>query len=536
MQFATMFSYDPSQLAYANTEYPTHYMNLLYTPSKAISLMVAGKAFHKLPRMKSYGRYPANNQFGDFRVSEDENLSEMNSETEFLFSHSTASIPRNAAALQHIAGCGHSPVVTYDGTGAYFLDKQEEGVWKFEVYPDVLWLRDPFEPTSLSRQVARLFWNERRIKINLPDLEENYSLFSSSNPDLKYDRNVSHEYLVKPGKYIVTRNNIGKNRLAKYFDRNEKFLDGLYIPPGINSGVYAVNTSAEFADTSDPSAFRFQIAGDRGIAQASLFIKRFGWHGFAKFKLKNVGGFEYALADTPKILQTGRLEYCIAVESEGNVRTFPGGMQRTPDQPDFLESALWSLMIVNPPDAVSILDVSRDIKDLVFPHFDGSIKYSANLQFGSKSNETSLAVHINFLAASHKAFGAQLNVRENLKPFAAQLENYKTLVLRARSTGDSPCSMGVHLVLEDGQCFSSSLKLKNHWQDQELPLSAFQAGNSLLLPNSYPLFLPQIWNSPARDSNNEFKLSDLEFIQIVVNPADGIKETEFEVVSVMLKK
>jgi len=486
--------------------------------------------------MKSYGTFPANNQFDDFRVSDEENLSEMNTETEFLCSHSTASIPRNAAALQHIAGCGNSPVVTYDGTGAYFLDKQEEGVWKFEVYPDVLWLRDPFEPTSLSRQVARLFWNERIIKITLPDLEENYSLFSINSPDVKIDRNSSYEYLVKPGKYIVVRNNIGKNRLEKYFDKNENFLGGLYIPPGIDPGVYVVNKSKKFSGSSDLSAFRFQIAGDKKIAHASLFIKRFGWRGFAKFNLKNVGGFEYALADTPKILHTGRLEYCVAVESEGKVTSFPGGMQSSPDQPDFPDGNIWSLMVVDPPEAVAILDVSRDIKDLVFPHFDRSRKYSTNLLCGSRSNETALSVHINFLAKSALPFGFQMNVSENLRPFAAQLENYKTVVLRARSTGDSACSMGMNLLLADGRCFSSSIRLKNQWQDQELSLSEFQTGNALLLPNSYPLFLPQIWKSPAGGSKNEFMLSDLEFIQLVVNPADGATETDFDVVSVVLKK
>ncbi|MGZ3845524.1 MAG: membrane or secreted protein, partial [Flavisolibacter sp.] len=48
-QWATQFAYDPTALAYANTEYQTHYLNLLYTPSKAISLLIASKAFHKLP-------------------------------------------------------------------------------------------------------------------------------------------------------------------------------------------------------------------------------------------------------------------------------------------------------------------------------------------------------------------------------------------------------------------------------------------------------------------------------------------------------
>ncbi len=44
-QWATQFAYDPMATAYANTEYQTHYLNLAYTPSKAISLLIASKHF-----------------------------------------------------------------------------------------------------------------------------------------------------------------------------------------------------------------------------------------------------------------------------------------------------------------------------------------------------------------------------------------------------------------------------------------------------------------------------------------------------------
>ncbi|HVK96927.1 MAG TPA: hypothetical protein VM368_03875, partial [Flavisolibacter sp.] len=67
--WATQFAYDPMYTAYANTEYGTHYLNLAYTPSKAISLLIAGKVFHQLPRHKSYGTYPADTLFDAFRLS-----------------------------------------------------------------------------------------------------------------------------------------------------------------------------------------------------------------------------------------------------------------------------------------------------------------------------------------------------------------------------------------------------------------------------------------------------------------------------------
>jgi hypothetical protein len=52
-QWATQFAYDPMPLAHVNTEYQTHYLNLAYTPSKAISFMIAGEVFRRVPRLKN---------------------------------------------------------------------------------------------------------------------------------------------------------------------------------------------------------------------------------------------------------------------------------------------------------------------------------------------------------------------------------------------------------------------------------------------------------------------------------------------------
>ena len=49
IQLATHFSYDPTFLAPFNTEYNTHYMNLLYAPRKALSLMICAEVFRQIP-------------------------------------------------------------------------------------------------------------------------------------------------------------------------------------------------------------------------------------------------------------------------------------------------------------------------------------------------------------------------------------------------------------------------------------------------------------------------------------------------------
>ena len=152
-QWATQFAYDPMALAYANTEYQTHYLNLAYTPSKAISILIASEVFHKIPRLKNYGSYPVDSVFDVFRVSYRNDLSEMNTDQKFYYSNTTQTKPVNSNKLTAIAGVGSSPLVQYDGSGAYFLDKIEDGVWRLEVMPDAIHIRDPFERASPKKKL-----------------------------------------------------------------------------------------------------------------------------------------------------------------------------------------------------------------------------------------------------------------------------------------------------------------------------------------------------------------------------------------------
>ncbi len=474
MQFATMFSYDPVQIAWSNTEYPTHFVNLLYTPSKALSLMIAGKAFRQLPRMQSYGDYPENSQFGDFRVSYQDNLSEMNTDSEFIYSNSTVSIPKNAAAIQHIAGCGNSSLVQYDGMGAYFLDKLEPGIWRLEVYPDVLWLRDPFKATSMSRQVARLFWCERTMNLVMPDLGEDYVFHLLGGSKQHTEIGVHANTRIEPGIYLITAETVGAENIKKYLSKKETFLEGLYTPPAVSPGIYVVNKTSQYAVESNRVDFRFQIASEQKISDVILYIRRLGWRGFAKLALTHVGGFDYTVSDSSHMTQSGELEYCVAVEVGNNIFTFPEGVQNTPDKWDFSTSHLWIMKVIKRDKPIVLLDVCRNRKDFVFPHYSKSMRYVIDYGNGSNSEETALSLRVSFSDDEKIPFGFQLNVSEWVKPFTDHLENYQYVVLRARSNEDSMCTVGINLLMADGKNYGVNAKLKASWQDLEIPLSTFR--------------------------------------------------------------
>src|SRR5205823_2876992 len=131
-QFAAIFAYDMLQTASRNLGWQTPYLNLVYTPPKPMSDRVAGEA---LP---------------------------------YAGSAQAARVDRGA--LGRMAGCGSSPVVSYEGGGIYFLDKVRPGVWRLEVYPDAVPVRDAFEPPSRDKLVTRAISRSWHMTVRLPDL------------------------------------------------------------------------------------------------------------------------------------------------------------------------------------------------------------------------------------------------------------------------------------------------------------------------------------------------------------------------------
>jgi hypothetical protein len=107
LQVATHFSYDPTFMASSNTEYGTHYMNLVYAPQKALSLKIASEVFHRVPMYKNFGAYPVNTTFDVFKVSYEKDLAEMVTEKTFLYTNHTSSLPVSPDKLETVAGWGN---------------------------------------------------------------------------------------------------------------------------------------------------------------------------------------------------------------------------------------------------------------------------------------------------------------------------------------------------------------------------------------------------------------------------------------------
>ncbi len=519
-QWATQFAYDPMATAYANTEYQTHYLNLAYTPSKAISLLIASKAFHRLPRGKNYGAYPADTLFDVFRVSYNQQLSEMNSEEEFYYSNNTSTQPKNVSKLKHIAGVGSSPVVKYEGTGAYFLDKLSDGSWLMEIMPDAIQMSDPFEKASLKKAVTQICWKANHLKFALPEL--NGFTAEGINTKNNYKRTITEEgLLIEPGIY----------RIAK---SEGEFVSNSYNPIEFYAPVKKVDELKIVAlllqEVSLNKSFSIFISIINIDTNAKVSIEfRNSSNKWRTVQMQPTNAYHYK-ADVPADMVTpGVINYRIMVRKpDGETYTFPGGFKGDPYAWDEYRNESYQTFVAAPDSPLELFNPTTDRSRLILYNPDwrsNTVDYIT----ADKRMQLVLKATMNkptggqFMAWQY-FFGDKIAGRkEELSPFTK-------LVVRARSAENAKAT--VSLVTTDANAFTTTLSLTKEWKEIEIPLSALQRDSLLLLPRPYPGFQPQRFLSSSTKSLN---IADAEKLQISFGEG-ATSITSIEVENVWLKK
>jgi hypothetical protein len=516
-QWATQFAYDPMATAYANTEYQTHYLNLVYTPAKAISLLIASRAFHELPRLKSYGHYPADTVFGNFRINYRHQLSEMNSATEFYYCNTTTSLPKDVHQLRHIAGVGSSPLVQYEGSGAYFLDKVTDSVWRLEVMPDAVSILDPFEKPSPQKTVTGIYWRSNKMQLSLPDLPSFYvQAINAGNESSAVATQGS--FTVQPGVYVITRTK-----------ETNKGIDAHYYAPPTSKNLVVVHTPMPEVTGSKPFAIDAIMAGGDDGDKLTIELS----HTANKWKtiaLQHIADMHYGAIVPAHMVVPGILNYRILVQKQnGDTYTFPGGYKGNPYAWDAVQNDSWQTIVSSAETLLELFNPNTDRTKLMVYNTDwrnNSIAYSIADQPG----QLVLDARMNKPSVSGQ-LGWQFYFRGKIAGRIGELADAKTLVFRAR--GDQNTKASVTLVTRDADAYTITVQLTPDWQTFEIPLSSLQKGPYLLLPRPYPGFQPLAFET---DSHTPFQIAEAEKIQWVLEATTPGVPVHAEIGNVCLKK
>jgi hypothetical protein len=515
-QFAAMFAYDMMRTASRNLGWQTHYLNLVYTPRKAISGVIAAEAMRRLPRLQSYGEYPQNTRFGDFRVSYEENLSELNAPDAFMHAGSTTNTPRDVRRLTRVAAFGSSPLVEYEGLGAYFLDKLRDGVWRLELYPDAVQIRDPFVMPNVDKVVTRVIYRRWPMRIALPDLGVSFAIQDLGNPTAATVRAEAGRFTARPGVYILsTRGNVPRNSLPEFTGRVR--VDEFHAPEPDSTPMSVHVTAAPQYVAGTPMQIDARVIDTTSPDSVTLFMRPLGRSWYRRYDMAAVGAYDYRARVPADSAVAGLYEFVITVAKNDASTTFPDAIKRRPWDWDFSTQSTWRTEVVTSTAPLRLFHPAEDVPRLAFTRIgdagrQGLFGLVPSPATGEPIFHLELPVNGNW---SPDDYTASQVIKLLIDARGDAMSRASAVHLRLRGLGASQV-VHITLVEDDGMSWSVPITLDSTWTQRTIALNEFKPARSVMLPQGFPGQWSYWLGPPAGrgDATDRMRARNLERLQI----------------------
>ena len=521
-QMALMFAYDMQRTGSRNLGWQTHYLSLAYTPRKAMSTVIAAEAMRRLPRGESYGEYPRNNRFGDFRVSPDSNLSELVTADVFIHAGNTTTQPRDPSLLRRLAGVGSSPLVRYEGEGAWFLDKVRDGVWRLEVYPDAVPVRDPFEMQSPDKIVTRMISRVWPMTVTLPGLGETFAV-QPVNPATAQPSQASNgRFMVTPGVYVLSAGPVNLRSMPGTIAGLR--FDEYHAPPADTLPMVVTSLAPPLLPANRDARLSVRIVDDVAPDSATLYLRRTAGDWYRPYALRAAGGYEYRAAVPAGMLREGPHEFVVTVYRGGRAMTYPEGIALAPTAWNWYGHESWTLDVAARGTPLVLFDPARDASSLTFTRIGDAGRRGL---FGVRhSRVTAAPVFRLTLPAdsgglAHDDYTASLVVLERVQARGVD-SSAQDVQIRLRGAGPRQ-TLHLTLMERDGTSWSAPIDVDTAWVERTIPLRDFASARGVLLPQGFPGQW-NYWVGPAAGrggSNDRINAANIERIQFSLRREQG---------------
>lgn len=507
-QWITQFAYDPMDIAYANTEYQTHFLNLAYTPHKAISMKIAAEAAHSLKRGESYGSYPQDTLFGDgFRVSYTEDLSELNNGKKFYYSNHTNTQPKDASQLVSIAGCGSSPIIRYEGTGAYFMDCLEPGVWRLEVMPDAVVVNDPFAKPSLDKEVVTIAYGAWDMALQIPDLGMEFT-FTALNQGNQQKGDVTDGIIrgLRPGTYLLKHKNCTPKQNWQADSQWNSIRIGEYVAPAPRVTDYkVVHTPSATTEANKDLTISAQVVGTEFPDSVIIYTDKISfWNEHNPYiKMKRTGGYTYQATIPATEIKDDCFRYNIIVCRGNSTRTYPtgnsgyrnssSGIKGNPLDWNYTSGAYWTTRVVAPDSAIPLLtitDADSRIEAYTLPEWND---LQRTLVDSSPVEKPLLRFRFTPKGENPHYF-LRTFVKNLIEERKERVKDCSVLCIRVNRTKALPEGFSAGFVTSDGYTYKSPCPAPSSEGIIRIPLKDLRQTDTALLPIAYPTFLKQYFH------------------------------------------
>ncbi|MDO4164752.1 MAG: hypothetical protein Q4D56_10275 [Bacteroides sp.] len=530
-QWMTQFAYDPIDMAAYNTEYQTHYLNAAYTPGKAVGLMIAARVAQAVGRGETFGSYPADTLFSHCRVSAAQDLSEWNDGEAFYYSNNTRTQPKDAARLQAVAGRGSSPVVSYEGTGMYWLDRLEEGVWRLEVMPDAVVMNDPFAKPSLDKEVVSIFSGAWDMTLRLPDLGKHFSLTGLNEGNhARQTVNDGTIAAIRPGAYLLQRKGVSPQNRWEADTRWGNIRLGEYVQPELSRTDWKViHTPTVSTDADKPLHIEATVAGMEKPDSVLLYTDRISfWNEHNPYiKMNHAGGYTYTAIVPDTEVKEGCFRYIVVVCKDGNCHTFPAGVARSPLDWDYTAAAWWETQVARPDAPLLLWEADSrhaDLETYILPEWSRADHRRTRVTPTEKP-----MLNVTFQSDKEQpVFFLRRYIKDEVSGRPARLSACRTLCVQLRK---KPEGLKAGFITATGYTYLADCPAVEADGIARVPLTALRQTDTALLPYAYPSFLDNYFH-PQTDL--PFRVGEVETLEFRVEGKPG-KEAEIEIGSVWLE-
>ncbi|HMA41837.1 MAG TPA: hypothetical protein VKP10_17335, partial [Gemmatimonadales bacterium] len=482
------------------------------------------------------GAYPANTRFGDFHVSYAENLGELVAADAFLYAGSTSSTPPDPAALRRIAGYGSSPIVTYEGEGIYFLDRVRPGVWRLEVYPDAVPVRDPFEPPNPAKIVTRAISRAWPMKVTLPDLGTAFTVqpLSIRPPDRPtasgeaVGRSVDGRFTVTPGVYILSA--AGPVDVTTLPDTvNRVGLTEYHAPPRDTQPPSVLPLTPPEVLAGREAELRVRVVQLTPPDSVVLFLRPTAAGFYRGFPMRPAGGYEYSAVLPATALGEGPQEYVVTLFHGDSRLTFPAGLRARPWDWDYYSRESWKLNVVGPRTPLVLFEPGRDAGNLAFSRI-GDAGRRGLFRLGMSEATGRVVFHLELpvrpSGAALDDYTASLVVQDRIAARRESIDSAREVQVRLRGLGPRQV-LHLTLVEDDGTSWSAAVPVDSVWNERSLRLSDFTIGRAVLLPEGFPGEW-NYWVGPAAGRGgaaDHLRLDHVERVQVSLRREEGVPVT-----------
>ncbi|NSW94855.1 MAG: hypothetical protein HPY62_09145 [Bacteroidales bacterium] len=540
MQWVTMFSYDPAVMASINTEYQTHFLNLLCSPQKAVGFKIAGEVFRNPQFRRDRENETKPFETKGLKISYSEDLSELVTGELYYHTGNTETDPPDRSSLRSVAGYGSSPIVSYKGYGAYFLDRIGEGVWRLEVMPDAVWVRDPFSRATPRIENVLIKWNKYEMSINLPDLGSSFYVKGINNGNSYSVRAENGRFEITPGAYVLSSESpyngpsdlkMGAIRINEYHA----------LPESENKFYFIHKAPRQVSENQSIEVTVRVVSPPLPIRQLVIQPFMTGFRGRGGYRpvlipMKKTDNYDYKAVIPDSLVRAGILYYSVNAELEnGEVYVYPGGVKGPSNSWDYYNPETYSVRVLPAGSEIQIFHAEENNENVIYFNTPAvrtntlvsgvtggtRMKISINAENNSASRTNSSGI----IYLIHNYIG------ETIKSISGYAEKYSEIYIDAKAS-DKPVRFVVSLISKDGNAYSAPGLLSPDRNGAVIDLKSLEDGMLFLLPRPYPVFLPFWYTSKFK---KPFSLQDIERVQFMI-PEDGNENaTGFEISSIILR-